>query len=120
MNLAALRAAVVEALDADGAVRVYGHYPRTVSPPAVVVELPEAVDYRATACLDVVTLPLRLFTSMNADGETELLDLASGDGLLELLRKGLGDLSAESRNFGAVNVAGADLYTCQIVLTLTR
>jgi hypothetical protein len=108
---------LAEALTAAG-IRTHETYPPTISPPAAVVEFPEEIDYRRTGCLDGYTAIVRLFTTRSPDGEIQLLELASMPGVPTMLA-GIGGLVLQrARNFGSVQVAGADLYTCEIVLEL--
>jgi hypothetical protein len=108
---------LAEALTAAG-VRTHETYPPTISPPAAVVEFPEEIDYRRTGCLDGYTAIVRLFTARSADGEIELLTLASAGGVAAMVGGIGGVMPRRARNFGSVQVAGADLYTCEIVLEL--
>lgn len=112
-----VRHELAEALTAGG-VRTHEVYPSSISPPAAVVEFPDEIEYRRTACLDAVTAIVRLFTSRSADGEVELLALASSPGVPAMVAGIGGLIPRRARNFGSVQVAGADLYTCEIVLEL--
>jgi hypothetical protein len=112
-----VRHELAEALIAAG-VRTHESYPPSISPPAAVVEFPDEIDYGRTACLDGYTAIVRLFTARSPDGEVELMRLASFTGVPTMVKGIGGVMPRRARNFGSVNVAGADLYTCEVVIEL--
>lgn len=113
-----LRDAIAAAVGELG-VRTYSQYPPSITPPAIVVEFPTAIEYNRTGCLDTFTLTARLFTSHSTDGERQLCTLASHEGVPAQVATVPGARPVEARMFGSVSVGGADFYTCEVRIEVT-
>jgi hypothetical protein len=117
-------AALVSILTAatEGAVTCFEKPPATINPPAVVVSRVERVTYSAAALnVDDITLPVLAVGAM--DGDDTVSALAEVIRQAVLANRSLGGVVQaawpfEQRNWRGINVAGIDLLTVEIVLSI--
>ncbi|HSS11148.1 MAG TPA: hypothetical protein VLL25_14775 [Acidimicrobiales bacterium] len=123
-DLAAVAHAVADTLDKsfDGTVKVHPFPVQTFNVPAVIVAWPDLVEpSRVAPSVDRVRLPVMCAVGLD---RTDQLSMLMEDTAAALYRdRSLGGLArqlavAMYRNYRAVNVAGADFLTAELLLDL--